>query len=266
MLKTRKQGAVIAFMAFLWATPAVPARDPGFPIAPSVIVNGKIVAHAILVDDGTTYVPLRVVTEALGAGVKYNRAKLQITLSPPKVKAAPAPPSVPNAVPASVVPAEAPPPAPAVLATPREALKGIGTVYVAPFEVSANADTTALLHAQSITTEQLRADAEIQMQAAGIPVTDTPPSAPGGPEFMADITTVHSPSRLLTSYYIHISLREAARLERDQAVAENSITWQTGMIGYAADASISSLRSSLKAQVADFISDYLAANPASAHG
>jgi hypothetical protein len=268
MLKTRKQGAAIAIMAFLWAAPAVPAHDAGFPVAPSVIVNGKTVAHAILVDDAITYVPLRVVTEALGAGVKFDRAKQQIILSPPKLKALPAPPSAPAVIAPSPVASEPAPAAnfPVSLSTPRGALKGIGAIFVAPVAISANAETTALFTERSITDEKLRADTEAQLRAAGIPVTDTPPADPGGPQLMTDVTTVHSPSRQVTSYYIHVSVREAARLERDDTVAENTITWQTGMIGYAADSDIGSLRDSVQARVADFIADYLAANPQQAHG
>jgi hypothetical protein len=219
-----------------------------------------------MVDDGTTYVPLRAVTEALGAGVKYDRAKLQITLSPAKPKLPPPPAPVVIAAPPVTPDPPVPAPLPTTLATPRQSLKGIGSVYVAPIEIAANADTSALFQETSITAEQMRADAEAQLKTAGIPVTDDPPAAAGGPELLIDVTTVHSPSRLLTSYYIHVSVREAARLERDDTVAENSITWQTGMIGYAADADIASLRDSVRARTADFIADYLAANPQPANG
>jgi len=43
-------------------------------------------------------------------------------------------------------------------------------------------------------------------------------------------------------------------------VAENGITWQTGLIGYTVDANIDSLRDAVQARVQDFINDYLAAN------
>ena len=119
--------------------------------------------------------------------------------------------------------------------------------------------------ADGLNIEEIQTDVELKLVQAGIKVLhhDEWMETAGHPWLYVSVNTM----KYLASYFfsIDVQLKQDVSLPRDPSILTSSATWEVGSIGFAVPQSFpEKIRESVDVYVTDFISDFLAANAASA--
>jgi hypothetical protein len=140
----------------------------------------------------------------------------------------------------------------------KETLRGLPGVSVVVEPLQANAEQDGL------TQQQLHADVERQLRAAGIRVLtqDEWRSTPGSPYLYINVSALKK-SYGLYAYAIEVCLNQVVTLLRAQNIQEFAETWETREVGTVGKEQIATVRESVAAHVDVFIKDYFTVNPRS---
>jgi hypothetical protein len=117
-----------------------------------------------------------------------------------------------------------------------------------------------------LTREALQTDTELQLRQYGIKVLSFREAllTPGAPflHVLVDVGRVNDETLSFVAVSTHVRFYEIVSLEREPATRCPAATWEAGNVARITSTKrLAEIRDSVKDRVADFINDYLAANP-----
>jgi hypothetical protein len=135
----------------------------------------------------------------------------------------------------------------------RESLRGLNGVYVYVHPVGKEVE------AGGLSTSQVQKAVQAQLREAGISLQDEPQPADGSANLVVIVNTVKTQGAYL--YAVEVSLLQEVHLARRQEPDPfPAQTWGTKAIGLTSANRMDLILEPLKANVAEFIADFLAAN------
>jgi len=138
---------------------------------------------------------------------------------------------------------------------PRESLRGLSGVYVYVQPVEKDVE------AGGLSTSQIQKVVETQLRGAGILLQSEPQPADGSANLVVIVNTVKHPQGAYI-YDVEVSLLQEVHLARLQGTESfPSQTWSAKALGLTGANRMDLILEPLKARLADFAADYLAANP-----
>jgi hypothetical protein len=136
---------------------------------------------------------------------------------------------------------------------PRESLRGLNGVYVYIHPVGKEVE------AGGLSTAQIQKAVQTQLHEAGVPLHDEPQPADGSANFVVIINTVKARGMYL--YEVEVSILQEVHLARRQEPDPfPAQTWGTKAMGLTSANRMDLILDPLKANIAEFIADYLAVN------
>jgi hypothetical protein len=140
----------------------------------------------------------------------------------------------------------------------KETLRGLPgvTVVIEPLQAAAEQD--------GLTQQQLHADVERQLRAAGIRVLTQEEwrRTAGSPYLYVNVSALKK-SYGLYAYAIEVCLNQVVTLLRAHDIQEFAETWETREVGTVGKEQLATVRESVAAHVNIFIQDYFTVNPRS---
>lgn len=136
----------------------------------------------------------------------------------------------------------------------RLTLKGLGGVHVYVEELAAE------IEKEGLRQSDLRADAEQQLEAAGIRILGNMEKALGNPYLYIYVHVFRLPTQTRRYlYYVRVELNQDVLLVREPKIVGSAVTWSDGGVGI--DFSLEHVREVVGAQVSKFVKAYGAMNP-----